>query len=105
MAGDQQQKDHRHHFVFAESLAPVFGLNQRGDQIVARFGSARGDEHVAARTVLWAAGVRASTLAASLGAPRDTSGRVEVLPDLSIPGHPEGAIDIFCEKTYGQVPQ
>jgi NADH:ubiquinone reductase (H+-translocating) len=47
------------------------------------------EEHVGARTVLWAAGVRASSLAASLGTPRDRSGRVEVLPDLSIPGHPE----------------
>jgi NADH dehydrogenase len=47
------------------------------------------DERIEARTVLWAAGVRASSLAASLGAPRDPSGRVEVAPDLSIPGHPE----------------
>jgi NADH:ubiquinone reductase (H+-translocating) len=47
------------------------------------------DERIGARTVLWAAGVRASELAASLGAPRDRSGRVEVLPDLSIPQHPE----------------
>jgi len=47
------------------------------------------DERIAARTVVWAAGVRASSLAATLGAPRDPSGRVEVLPDLSIPDHPE----------------
>jgi NADH dehydrogenase len=47
------------------------------------------DERIGARTVLWAAGVQASPLAQSLGAPRDPSGRVEVLPDLSIPGHPE----------------
>ena len=47
------------------------------------------EERIGARTVLWAAGVRASSLADSLGAPRDSSGRVEVLPDLSIPGHPE----------------
>jgi NADH:ubiquinone reductase (H+-translocating) len=47
------------------------------------------DERIGARTVLWAAGVRASSLAASLGAPRDRSGRVEVRPDLTIPGHPE----------------
>jgi NADH dehydrogenase len=46
-------------------------------------------ERIGARTVLWAAGVRASSLAATLGAPRDPSGRVEVLPDLSIPDHPE----------------
>lgn len=47
------------------------------------------EERIGARTVLWAAGVSASSLAATLGAPRDPSGRVEVLPDLSIPGHPE----------------
>src|SRR6185295_18552145 len=47
------------------------------------------EERIGARTVLWAAGVRASSLAATLGAPRDPSGRVEVGPDLSIPGHPE----------------
>jgi NADH dehydrogenase len=48
-----------------------------------------GVEQIGARTVLWAAGVRASSLAASLGAPRDRAGRVLVEPDLSIPGHPE----------------
>jgi NADH dehydrogenase len=47
------------------------------------------EERVGARTVLWAAGVRASSLAATLGVVRDRTGRVEVLPDLSIPGHPE----------------
>ncbi len=46
------------------------------------------EERIGARTVLWAAGVQASPLAKSLGAPLDRAGRVEVLPDLSIPGHP-----------------
>jgi NADH dehydrogenase len=46
-------------------------------------------ERIGARTVLWAAGVRASPLAASLGVPLDPSGRVAVHPDLSIPDHPE----------------
>jgi NADH dehydrogenase len=48
-----------------------------------------GDRAIEARTVLWAAGVQASPLARSLGAPLDRAGRVLVLPDLSIPGHPE----------------
>src|ERR1041385_7805672 len=48
-----------------------------------------GEEHIGARTVLWAAGVAASPLARCLGAPLDRSGRVVVEPDLSIPGHPE----------------
>ncbi|MBA3391444.1 MAG: NAD(P)/FAD-dependent oxidoreductase [Deltaproteobacteria bacterium] len=46
-------------------------------------------EQIGARTVLWAAGVQASPLGAALGAPRDRAGRVEVAPDLSVPGHPE----------------
>ena len=48
-----------------------------------------GDERIAARTVLWAAGVAASPLGAQLGGERDRAGRVKVMPDLSLPGHPE----------------
>ncbi len=48
-----------------------------------------GDERLASRTVVWAAGVEASHLGASLGAPTDRAGRVVVEPDLSVPGHPE----------------
>ena len=46
-------------------------------------------ERVAARTVLWAAGVQGSPLARSLGVPLDNAGRVQVEADLSIPGHRE----------------
>ena len=52
-------------------------------------GVAIGAERIAARTVLWAAGVAASPLARSLGVPLDRAGRVLVEPDLTIPGHPE----------------
>ena len=48
-----------------------------------------GDERIAARTVLWAAGVQASPLARTLGVPLDRAGRVRVEPNLSLPGHPE----------------
>lgn len=47
-----------------------------------------GGERIDAATVLWAAGVRASPLAAGLGVPLDRAGRVLVAPDLSIPGDP-----------------
>ncbi len=44
-------------------------------------------------TVIWAAGVQASPLAAMLaqatGAETDRAGRISVQPDLSLPGHPE----------------
>jgi NADH dehydrogenase len=47
------------------------------------------DEHIPSRTVLWAAGVAASPVGASLGTQLDKAGRVIVEPDLTIPGHPE----------------
>jgi len=46
-----------------------------------------GDTPYAARTVLWAAGVAASPLGRTLGAPVDRAGRVLVEPDLTLPGH------------------
>jgi NADH dehydrogenase len=53
-------------------------------------GVALGDnEPIAARTVLWAAGVAASPLARSLDVPLDRVGRVIVASDLSVPGHPD----------------
>lgn len=48
-----------------------------------------GDEFVPARNVFWAAGVKASPLAETLGAPLDPAGRVIVRGDLTIPDHPE----------------
>jgi NADH dehydrogenase len=48
-----------------------------------------GEERIASRTVLWAAGVAASPLMKSLGVPLDRAGRVEVEPDLTVPGYPE----------------
>ena len=51
-----------------------------------------GGDRIAARTVLWAAGVRASGLAATLGVPLDRAGRVQVERDLSLPGHPEAFV-------------
>jgi NADH dehydrogenase len=52
-------------------------------------GVVAGTEQIPAGTVLWAAGVAASPLVASLNAPRDRAGRLRVEPDLSVPGHPE----------------
>ncbi len=48
-----------------------------------------GDERIEARTVLWAAGVQASPVGASLGTETDRAGRVVVEPDLSLTGFPE----------------
>ena len=48
-----------------------------------------GDERIAAATVFWAAGNQASRVGRSLGSRHDRAGRVEVEPDLSVPGYPE----------------
>jgi NADH dehydrogenase len=48
-----------------------------------------GGQRLRARTVIWAAGVAASPLARSLGAPLDRAGRVLVEPDLTVPGFRE----------------
>jgi NADH dehydrogenase len=62
------------------------------DSISVRDGA--GDERrIPAKTIVWAAGVRAAPLAAlvadATGAPTDRVGRVKVGPDCSIPSHPE----------------
>jgi len=51
-----------------------------------------GGQCLQARTLIWAAGVRASPAAEWLGAPADRAGRLEVNADLTVPGHP----DIFA---------
>jgi len=51
-----------------------------------------GGKTLQAKTLIWAAGVRASPAAEWLGAPADGAGRLQVLPDLTVPGHP----DIFA---------
>jgi NADH dehydrogenase len=62
-------------------------LGKRVTNIDAR-GVWLGDELIASSSVLWTAGVRASGLAAKLGAPVDAGGRVIVGPDCALPGHP-----------------
>ena len=51
------------------------------------------EERLAARTVLWAAGVRATSfghaVAEAAGATTDRAGRMVVAGDLSLPGHPD----------------
>ena len=64
-------------------------------------GYALGDDVVASRTVLWAAGVAASPLGRMLGADTDRVGRVPVAPDLSVPAHP----DVFVAGDLASVQQ
>jgi NADH dehydrogenase len=55
-----------------------------------------GAQHLATRTVLWAAGVQVTpfgrAVAEALGAATDRAGRITVLPDLTVPGYPDVSI-------------
>jgi NADH dehydrogenase len=68
----------------------VTGIDPGGVTLRPRAGP---PERIAARTVIWAAGVRASELARALaeqsGAELDRAGRITVSPQLTLPGHPE----------------
>ena len=65
--------------------SPVTAIDAGGVDL----GGAGGGERIAARTVLWAAGVAASPLGRQLGVATDRAGRVPVAADLSLAGHPE----------------
>ena len=71
----------------------VTGLDERGVWI--------GEERIAGRTVLWAAGVAASPLGAALGVAVDRAGRVSVTAQLAIAGHPE----VFVVGDLAAVPE
>jgi NADH:ubiquinone reductase (H+-translocating) len=68
----------------------VVGVDETSVTIEHADGATR---RIAARTVVWAAGVTASGLASALaeltGAEQDRAGRVTVEADLTLPGHPE----------------
>jgi NADH dehydrogenase len=86
-----------------ERLGVTVWLSRRVTGIDAD-GVTMGADRLAAKTVLWAAGVAASPLGKSLGVPLDRAGRVPVEPDLSLPRHPEIFVigDLAAAKTDGQ---
>jgi NADH dehydrogenase len=59
----------------------VTGIDSQGVMV--------GEERILARTIIWAAGVAASPLARTVGAPLDRAGRVLVTSNLTIHGHDE----------------
>jgi NADH dehydrogenase len=68
------------------------GVDVRTGSVVTRVSTGEVEaagESIEAATVLWAAGVAASPVGATLGAPTDRAGRVLVQQDLTIAGHPE----------------
>ena len=76
----------------AETALRRMGVEVRTDSIVTGIEADAvyvGEERIPTRNVVWAAGVTASPLGECLAAPTDRVGRVEVLPDLSVPEYPE----------------
>lgn len=71
-----------------ESLGVQVWVNSRVTDVTPE-GVKLGGEFLKAKTVLWAAGVKASPLNERLGAPVDDWGRTVVEQDLSLPEHPE----------------
>ena len=67
-----------------------------------------GDERIEARTIVWAAGVAAESIARDLSQERDRAGRVIVNPDLSVPGNPAvfvaGDLASFSHQTGKPLP-
>jgi NADH dehydrogenase len=55
---------------------------------------------LAAANIIWAAGVKANPLLSQLGIPADPQGRLQVLPNLSLPGYPT----IFAIGDNARVP-
>jgi NADH dehydrogenase len=75
----------------AESLAQMGVEVRTGVRVTAmdESGVQCGDEHIAASTVLWAAGVRGASLCQNVGLPVDRAGRAIVEQDCSVKDHPE----------------
>ncbi|MBZ9677041.1 NAD(P)/FAD-dependent oxidoreductase [Mesorhizobium sp. ES1-1] len=80
------------HSDYAEKALERLGVTIELGRAVTRCdadGVVFGDKELAAKTILWAAGVAASPAAEWLGAEADRAGRVLVAPDLTVPGNPE----------------
>ncbi len=100
--------------AFAESLAAAATAKLAKLGVLVRTGAAvekvdaegvivRG-ERIGTRNVFWAAGVKGSPAAQWLGAEADRAGRVKVLADCSVPGHPEIFVvgDTACMEEGGK---
>jgi NADH dehydrogenase len=86
----------------------VVNVDERGLTVEDRSGQR---SRIAARTIVWAAGVQASSLTQTLadqsGAEIDRGGRVKVQPDCTLPGHPEVFVigDMMSLNNYPGVAQ
>ena len=80
------ERAHRHAADALRARGVELRLGEAVERIDERGVTLRGGERIPAGTVIWAAGVRANPLADVLGLPQGKQGRVEVGPDLRVPG-------------------
>ncbi len=105
-AGAAQQLEHLGIEVWLGEK--VVAVDERGLTVEDKSGV---QTRIAARTVVWAAGVKASSLSATLaeqsGAELDRGGRIKVQPDCSLPRHPEVFVigDMMSLNDYPGVAQ
>jgi NADH dehydrogenase len=97
--------------AYAQGTLERMGVEVRTNSIVTNIEDGRvyvGDEVIRARNVVWAAGVTASPLGKKLDSPTDRVGRVQVEPDLSLPGDPRvfviGDLAALAGKDGKQLP-
>jgi len=72
-----------------EGMGVELRLNAPVDDVEKGLVRLKGGAQIASNTVIWAAGVRASRLAETLGAEQAKQARVKVEPTLHLAGHPE----------------
>lgn len=94
---DQARQQLEHLGIEVRTGTPVSDLGPDFVQI--------GEERIATRTIVWAAGVRASSITADLGAEMDRAGRVKVLDDLTLLDHPEVFVtgDLISKEQDGKL--
>lgn len=72
-----------------EKLGVTVHLNSHVKEVGAGY-VITGDQRIESDIIIWAAGVEAGVITRTLaGVPLDRAGRIQVQPDLSLPGHPE----------------
>ena len=91
---DPTLSDHAERALIKLGVRSMLGVRVTGvDETGVRIVTSRGEEHIRARTVLWAAGVAASgfasIVAAATGAQTDRGGRILVDDHCRVPGHPD----------------
>jgi NADH dehydrogenase len=74
-------------------------LGEEVAEVGATFVRLKSGEEIKARTLIWAAGVRANPLADVIGLPQGRGGRIKLNPDLSVPEQPE----VFVVGDMGEV--